>query len=180
MAKIKVVGLLDLIDGPEAEALEIDKLISGGADRDTHVAFGVWSGKLREIRYILKDLDVLPNNKTDDYIAEYECDKERLLQLSPMERAKRTAWGHFGLFYWAVFNRAAGIFSRPQIEAVAAEFFTNNPNWTVPSLKLWYEHLNISTDALLDKNAIRILMSVEATQLEEARIKGRQATIIGS
>ena len=95
--------------------------------------------------------------------------KRALLSLTPAERAERSAWGHFTMFYWGVFGKNPDAEWRAHVVAKAVEFYTQNPQRTMPTPKCWQELLGLHGSEPMNKSAFNILSRVEQSQAEDMR-----------
>lgn len=166
MAKIKLFSYSELIDVSEKEAREIEQIWNDPmAKKDSRVTIGAISVLKGDIRGIFFDVDLNPDDTYKNNLIDYYQGRNLFLELPPEEKAKQNSWGHFSLFYRAMFGQ------RPEIEkevvrSWAAEFYKQNPEWSNPSCMLWFSLLGRNK---MDDRAMRILERVEGRELQDIK-----------
>ena len=168
MTKIKVRGYKDLVEVSLAEGREIKRLyLDPNVKREELISVGIFTGEKKDIGGIYED----PENKIDNtYSTELEVyykNRQMLLALTPQQRAEKSAWGHFKLFYWGYKGEEPEVKMKSEVIKFASNFYEKNPKWTKPSVFSWYEFLNLSKDTKIDMHVLRILEQAERQELED-------------
>ncbi len=166
MAKIKVSGFNELIDVTNSNGKEIQKIWNSSDYQDNFkINVGNFSIKKGDIKAIMLDSEFKRDTQFTKLQRESEQEEARILLMNSRERAEFNGWGHFSLFYKAVFKKKPDIELKESVINKADEFYSSNPRWIVPSLKIWINLLNLSKDFKMEEGILRILERVEFYQL---------------
>lgn len=168
MAKIKVKGVFDTIEGPDSQAVELrDGMQAGTIKTGDFIRFGQWSGKASEVAGIFVYEGKGPSApRYEQGQRDYEARTRHLLSLSPEERAKETSWGIFTLWHWGAYGRAPkdNEKSRKLVTDATAAFYRERPKRTLPAVTV-FEALMKRTNREMNGMAAGILLSCEKNQL---------------
>lgn len=176
MAKIRISGMFELVEGPEDEAKAIDQMKKSGAASNTYVAFGNWRGALSEVKGVFFEAESRLPKGPNYALLDYE-NQVAYSRLTPREKAEKCAWGPFSLFYYGVYGKAPVPDLKPRVLEVAEKFYDEYPLWTAPSLKVWYDLLGIPHDTPIEDFSARILLRVEAYQIDEEKVEKSEVKV---
>lgn len=117
--------------------------------KDEILKLGNASFRASDIKLIILDEEIKENDAFIEKVKEYYDKRRELLRLSPLERARKNAWGHFGLFFFA-FNQRYPVeneihngisLTKDNIYAATVNWHESNPGWILPSAKVWLKFL---------------------------------------
>lgn len=118
-----------------------------------------------------KTSEEIYQEKYDNYYKE----RDQLLVMSPHERANNSAWGHFSLFFYGIFDRKPKEELKQRVIDWAMKFYQKNPDWTKPSMKLWQDRLieigQIKKDYKMDGKVLNLLELVENRERRDIELK---------
>ena len=169
MSKIKIFGYTELIDVNEDIARKIkdwwlDESISN--DEKLDISNGIAVTK-RDIRAIIPERELSSNDQYQEQMRDYYTNREKIMELSPQDKAKQCAWDHFSLFFQGVYDRKPNIDRKDLVIQWAEDFYQKNPEWTKPSMKLWITRLKLEKDFKMDAIILRTLEISEERELRD-------------
>lgn len=149
MARIKVFGLPDLIDGNDLEAVALrNGLADGTIRREQFVVFGNWSGKAGDIKSIITSDRAFGSSKYADDIQKAEEDRKRFINMTPAAKANILAWGPFSLFYYSVHGKEPSrVEWIDKVKECATDYYSKNPTSAFPSSKVWMKLLGLRMES---------------------------------
>ncbi len=168
MAKLKLAAYAELIEIPNEKAKQLKKLwMDDSVENDEKISVGDSVFLKGQIKAIFLDGE---EKKVEDLaekrLREYNAREDAFLLLSPEEKAQRRAWGHFGLFYRAIFGE------RPKEEELkervikeAIIFYTKNPKRWLTDMDCWAKLLRVEYGVKMDGTIKRLLYQIEKDEL---------------
>ena len=170
MAKIKLKTYSDLVDISNQEAQEINKIWKDNDyERDYKLQIGDISIEKQDIKFILFDKESQQDNSHNDKIYEYYKKRNHLLSLTPRERAKEVAWGHFKLFYYGIYDKKSDESLKEKVILTAQKYFEENPKWSKPSFLIYFSLLGLSKNISMNGGVLRIIEKIEAREVEDIK-----------
>ncbi len=168
MAKIYIKGNNEPILVTNEDADIVSRACN---DKDQFVTVGGKTIRTSEIKLISKEDVSLSNGdeQNKEQVRNYYRKRDELLRLPPKERAKVSAWGHFSLFFKGMHGRLPNEETKETIQKWATEFYTQNPEWSKPSVKFWAEKLKLEKDYKVDGITLRLLERCEANEFEDIK-----------
>lgn len=169
MAKLKISGFNELLSISQEKAQEIRRMwLDPEIAKDHRFSVGNFAIIKGDIRAILLENETSSENPVEAQNQKYYAERDKLVALSPEERAKKNSWGHFKLFYWGLFGKVPDEDMRERVSRVAAKFFKENPHRVVPDYELYFEEFNFQRDQAVNAIVKRILENTERRDREDA------------
>lgn len=159
--------MFEMLEVADSEVRAFEQGRTSGVIKPTdYIKLGNFSGEARLVKGVfVQPLETTqPEVETEEW-KKYYAKRNFLLKLTPEERAVESSWGHYALFHYGVFGKAPSEKLKPEIQALAAKFYTENPEWTKPSVKCWADYLEINAKTKMNASTLRILERVELREL---------------
>lgn len=171
MAKIKIKGFPELIAVPNDKAISLKSKLQDENLQNVTVSLGDWTGKINQIAFVLTDQEVRITVDTyKEKLAEYYKKRDALIALSPRERAEKTTWSYFKLFYKGIYEKEPDLSLRADLIERVVIFFQEKPRWSKPSVLVFMDYLNVEKSSIrMNENYLRIIERIEANEIEDAR-----------
>ncbi len=175
-AKIKTLGLQDMIDVPNDELKEfIRKREAGEMDKNIDTTIGQWGGRAGDVRSWILDEEMPKGDKAFEEEKEKQiAERRRIMMMAPAERARANI-GYFKLFYWAIYQKDPDQKIVDKAVELMMKFFEENPKWSKPSIKHFMDITKIKSkkfinDEIRDKYVISAWRALELTELNELQM----------
>lgn len=171
MPKIKIRGYQELIEvsqeiAQKAKKFKLDSFVENNESLD----LGTVIVEKKDIVSVF--LDPQPQISNGDFyetLKKYYQKRDELIRLTPLQRAQKSAWGHFLLFYYGIYQTKPPEDMKLKVVEKAVEFYSQNQFRATPSLRCWFELLNLSEDTKTGEITKRILEKVEGEDYSAAK-----------
>src|SRR3990167_6061400 len=172
MPKIKVFSYSELLEVSKNTAEIVERLwLNKGISDTEKIKVGTVTIFKRDIRGVFFDSESTEQNLWRNNLTDYYKVRDEIIASSSEKKARRTAWGHFKLFYRCFFKSLPDENTKQEILKKAEDWFVDNPLWAKPSMKLWFEYFNEQGIQLGSGETMvfNILERIEASELDDIR-----------
>jgi hypothetical protein len=169
MAKLKIIGFDKLVDLSNSGALELQKILDDDRylnDKKIRIEGLDMPISKSQVKYLQIEKDRGENEHVKK-IREYYKKRDELLALTPRERAEKTSWYYFSIFYQGITGQKPSETLREKLYSDVTDFFTTHMDWAKPSYEVFMKVMGVDNGVHINGFIKRFVSQVEGNEIQD-------------